>query len=740
MCRSPRSLVRFVVFAVSALALTFAASSGAAVADPFVMTATSYGADYSPAYVGNGYVGTRIPAQGMGHVAGAVVPTSTIVTGVWQQTPAQDVVSAAPLPGWNELRFTDSGTDYSLSAGTVSNWRQAVDMRSGMISTSLDWTSPAGHKTRLAYDVFADLAREHVGVVRLRLTPSWSGPARVTDVLGSGASTDLVPVSSSSVPGRRELTLSVRTQGTDVTIAYASHLRSSVKPLQMTAEKAPRGAALALDFAAQSGMTYEFTKAVGIATSQDSNEPQATAMRESAAADSIGFDGLLGEDASAWAERWSTDIVLPDDPAMQRRIRAAQFYLLESIRPGTNWSVSPVGLSSGGYNAHIFWDAETWMYPSLLLLHPDVASSVVGYRVRTLDGARFNAQQTGYQGARFAWESADDGTEQTPTWAETRTYEQHITADVALAQWQYYLATGDRKWLANSAWPVLEGAADFWASRATPTGGGAYAINQVEGPDEHHWPVDNEVYTNVGAITTMRLATRVADMLGKSAKPAWKTVADGLPVLLDPVTLVRPQFEGYAGDMIKQADVVMLTYPWEWPESRTIGLSDLDYYAARTDPDGPAMTDSIHAIDSLALGVAGCPAYHYTLRSVLPFVQPPYDQFTEARGGQGTFTFLTGEGGFLQGFLYGWAGFRWREDRIYLDPALPDQWAKQGLTLRRLSYRGRLFTVAIGAKATTVTLHSGPAVTVEGPSLTRTLASGSTVTMPTRRLRTAGCS
>jgi trehalose/maltose hydrolase-like predicted phosphorylase len=133
----------------------------------------------------------------------------------------------------------------------------------------------------------------------------------------------------------------------------------------------------------------------------------------------------------------------------------------------------------------------------------------------------------------------------------------------------------------------------------------------------------------------------------------------------------------------------MRTYPWEWPESQTIGLNDLNYYAPRTDRDGPAMTDSIHAIDSLALGVPGCPAYHYTLRSVLPSVQPPSDQFTEAGNGQGTFTFLTGEGGFLQAFLYGWAGFRWRENGIHLDPSLPDRWAKHGLTLRRSRTRGQ---------------------------------------------------
>jgi cellobiose phosphorylase len=152
------------------------------------------------------------------------------------------------------------------------------------------------------------------------------------------------------------------------------------------------------------------------------------------------------------------------------------------------------------------------------------------------------------------------------------------------------------------------------------------------------------------------------------------------------------------------------------------------------------MTDSIHAIDALALQVPGCPAYHFMLQSVVPFVRPPYEQFTEARNGQGTFTFLTGEGGFLQTFLYGWSGFRWRGDRIHLDPALPDQWAAHGLTLQRLSYQGRTFTVSIGAKATTVTLDAGAAVVVEGPKKTMTLSPGGSITLPTRRLATAGCS
>jgi trehalose/maltose hydrolase-like predicted phosphorylase len=71
--------------------------------------------------------------------------------------------------------------------------------------------------------------------------------------------------------------------------------------------------------------------------------------------------------------------------------------------------------------------------------------------------------------------------------------------------------------------------------------------------------------------------------------------------------------------------------------------------------------------------------------------------------------------------LYGWSGFRWRSDQIHLAPALPDQWATGGLTLRGLAYQGR------------------DPVPVEGGGMTAMLRDGQPVTMPTRRLSTSGC-
>ena len=98
--------------------------------------------------------------------------------------------------------------------------------------------------------------------------------------------------------------------------------------------------------------------------------------------------------------------------------------------------------------------------------------------------------------------------------------------------------------------------------------------------------------------------------------------------------------------------------------------------------------------------------------------------------GAPAFDFLTGAGGFAQVFTYGLTGFRWRADRVHLDPMLPPQ-LSGGVTLKGLQWQGRTFDVAIGSTNTTVTLRSGGAFTLETPGGTQSV-SGS-VSIPTRR-------
>ncbi len=105
------------------------------------------------------------------------------------------------------------------------------------------------------------------------------------------------------------------------------------------------------------------------------------------------------------------------------------------------------------------------------------------------------------------------------------------------------------------------------------------------------------------------------------------------------------------------------------------------------------MSDAISSIDTSSLGSPGCASYVYTLRSADPFIRDVFDQFSETSTG-GAFTFMTGIGGFLQEFLYGYSGMRWDQQAVSLDPSLTSQLS--GVTLHALKWRGRTFTVDIG--------------------------------------------
>jgi trehalose/maltose hydrolase-like predicted phosphorylase len=413
-------------------------------------------------------------------------------------------------------------------------------------------------------------------------------------------------------------------------------------------------------------------------------------------------------------------------------VNASQFYLWSSTRSGVDWSISPAGLSSNGYSGHIFWDAETWMFPSLLAQHPSLAAGMNAYRYQRLRAARAHARSGGYRGARYPWESALDGTEQIPPPVSVNSeglYEQHITSDIALAQWQYYVTTGDRAWLRTRGWPVISGAAKFWASRVRK-GPGGYHLRHITGPDEENPDVNDEVYTNVAAATTLRNASTAARLLGRPVPRRWDRIAHGLVVLRDAKLGIHPEFAGYNGQLVKQADVTMLQYPWRRPMPRRIAQHDLDYYVPRTDPLGPSMTDAISSIDTSALGSPRCASYAYTLRSADPFIRDVFDQFSETSTG-GAFTFMTGIGGFLQEFLYGYSGMRWNPHSVGLDPSLTSQ--LPGVTLHALRWRGRTFDVAIGLKTTRVTLTSGPGLPVRANGTTHVVHRGSPLTLATSR-------
>jgi trehalose/maltose hydrolase-like predicted phosphorylase len=712
------------------------------------------------AYVGNGYLSQRVPATGMGYVAtgektGWPLYTprydGAFVAGLYGADPAIEsgrTIDAA-IPTWSTLALTAGSETYSPTtpAGQVSNYQQALYLGCGLLRTSLTWTTRNGRSTDLVYEIVADRASPHVGAVHMTMVPHWSGPATVTDAIDGAGARRLVQTGGGAVsgsPASIDVNFTTQTLGTAGTVASTLKPGSGVKPTNTSASNTASNlsASESVKFNVQSGRSYELTKFVGVDTALTSSTPEASAVAASRTAAAQGWSGLFGDHSAAWADLWKSDITVGGQPDLQDWIRSNLYALWSSIRRGADDSISPVGLSSDNYAGLIFWDAETWMYPSLLLMHPDLAESVVEYRRKTLPGALSNAAKYGYQGTLFAWNGAGTGDlyQECHSWNPPHCLTQiHLQGDIALSVWQYYLASGDTEWL-RSHWSILRHIAEFWAGRVTPNSDGTYSIDNVAGPDEYSNGVKDGVFTNAGAATALRNATEAAKVLGESAPASWTEIADHLRMPFDATNEVFRQYDGYAGSVIKQADTVLLIYPMEWKMSQTAAAHTLDYYAERTDPDGPAMTDAIHAVDSAQIGEPGCATNTYLDRSIKPFVRDPFAQFAEARGdkagsldplaGAPAYDFTTGSGGFAQVFTYGLTGFRWRSDRVHLDPMLPPQ-LSGGVTLSGLHWQGRTFDVDIGPSTTRVTLRSGGAFTLETPAGTQTVSGSASI--PTRR-------
>lgn len=713
------------------------AGAAAPVAPPgFLLTATNPQArGFAPAFIGNGYLAGRQPAAGQGFArvplkgADRPLPTQSEVQGFYAKTTKKDeglIERRAALPAWSTLAYDDGSGPFAIGRGRLDNYRQTLNLRDGTLTTDVTWTSRAHKTVHLTYTVATDRVHKHAALVKLVVAPEFTGTIAVTDLI-EGRAAEYADGTARGHGARGTQWVDLETRGLNVKATVATQLLSSNGRAHALRTSERRTAGQRISVHVQRGKGYTFTKYVGVAVGPGAHATALHAARQEAR---HGARPALTASAHAWHALWAGAIDVGGDPTLQRQVRAAQFALLASVRDDTPWAPSPGGLSSDGYNGHVFWDSETWMFPSVLATSPALAKQMLQYRVDRLAAARAYAKRTGFSGARFPWESALSGDEETPSCCDTGKYEVHVSADVALAMWQYWEATGDRAFLGRGIAPTTRAIADYWVSRAHPNADGTYSINDVIPPDEYHEQVDDSVYTNVAARDALNIATDVANLTGHAPDPRWNQVAAQLRQPFDTTNNVHPEFAGYTGDTIKQADVTLLSYPWENPQPAAVTQADLDHYVPRTDPGGPSMTDAIHSIVTSQLNTPGCAAFTYTKRSIDPFMRAPYEQFSEARTG-GAFTFTTGAGGFLQEFLYGYSGWRWRADRIHLDPSLPPQLTS--VTLNRIQWHGRDVKVAIARDATTITLTHGRPITLETPQGSTTLTHVNPIHVPTRR-------
>src|SRR5215204_2822876 len=440
----------------------------------------------------------------------------------------------------------------------------------------------------------------------------------------------------------------------------------------------------------KSGETYRFSMAGSSITSAHHDDPLNQAERLTIYAKLEGRDRLLQFHQNAWDSLWNSDIQIEGDPQSQQDVHSMLYHLYSFVREGTAYSPSPMGLSGLGYNGHVFWDAELWMYPALLVMHPELGKSMMEYRFQRLEAAKRNAFANGFKGAMFPWESAESGVEETPVWALSGPFEHHITADVAFAAWKYYAVTQDKQWLREKGYPILSATADFWASRVERNGVGHYDIKNVVAADEWAENVDNNAFTNAAAKANLKYATQAASILGVAANPDWIHVANNIPVL-KMENGVTQEHAAYHGQGIKQADVNLLSYPLKEISDVKQVQKDLEYYETRIPDAGtPAMTQAIFTLLYSRLGNAD-KAYHWFKESYEPNLNAPFRVIAETKGGTNPY-FATGAGGILQAVIMGFGGIEITPTGLtQVKSVLPQNW--KSLTIKGVGPQNKTFTV-----------------------------------------------
>ena len=708
------------------------ASSDVAQDSTFLLATTDPSREPSP-FIGNGHTGVVIPALGIG-------ASRSLIAGMYEHAD-DDVPRIAAAPAWNAIDVSDG--DHWLAATplseiTLDGYQQVIDMRSGLARTGYDWID-GSRRTSVRVETFISRADPDRAAIRLVLSPhspgrvrvrialaGWPPPERLALATLTRAEPDWGPSrlwypghmrvrarSATHTAAGARLVMTAVPEGRSTTLAEVATVTWARDLPHASVRTVARGdsAMAEVSFDASAGVSYTITEIASIVPSTTALHPAARAAQDAAAARTLGFDSLAARSAAAWRRLWNTDIEIDGDPALQRVVRSMLFYLLCSADSGTALAIPPMGLSSAGYYGHVFWDSDTWMLPALLLTHPAVAHSLVAFRAHALQAAETNARVNGFRGAMYPWESDELGHETTPRFASQNAHSEiHVTGDVALAQWQYYLATGDSAWLAREGFPVIRATANFWVSRATyDAARDRYDIRDVVSVAEGLVGVTDDAYTNAVARRNLQIATAASAQLGVHADPRWAMVAAKLHLPFDTASQFFRTYEG-APDSTLGVITPLLSYPLAVPMSDRARRSALEQAVRRLSEEasGAMMGITLLSVNAAELGDRAL------VDSLLPYsyqghLRGPFLMLSETPTNNAV-NFLTGAGGFLQQVIFGYTGLRL--DTSGLDaqfpPVLPSHITR--LVLHALHVRGKLYDVVVDSTGRHVLPHADPSV------------------------------
>jgi kojibiose phosphorylase len=724
--------------------------------------------------VGNGYQGTRASFEEgyAGDLSG------TYLAGVYDDHDC-NVIDQVNAPSWLPLIVRVEGHRIDGKNCRIVEHSRTLDLLSGLLHRNTLFEDPQGRRTRIKTTRLCSMADQHLCGVKAKITAeNHSSTVTVTaGIDGDRRNLEAMPAykdkrdfpaevqwekwakSLHLEPLRNEVDEhhcyhECRTISSGITIACASVLRSPETARFAAANWDYREVSQTVEFQAKQGETYQFEKLIAIMTSRDrmGDDLYAPTLAKAEEASGRGFDTCAQDSAEAWAAKWADcDCVVSGDVEATRALRFNIYHLLIAANPNDpRANIGAKSMSGEGYRGHVFWDTEVFLLPFYIYTQPATAKALILYRYNTLSGAMRNAKDNGFDGAQYAWESADTGVETTPKWTHdglnriwTGEEEIHITACVAYGVMTYLTATDDWDFMRRYGAEILYQTSRFWISRLEHNEvEDRYELTRVIGPDEFHEHIDNNTFTNRMAQWHLDKAVEIFEQLNRENSSShsalldrlslnrdeieeWRKTAAKIYIPADPDKNLVEQFEGYFGledipitewdennmplypaghdhfslngsMLLKQPDVIMLTYMLPDEFSAAAKKANFEFYEKRT-MHKSSLSPAIHAIMGIETGDSSS-AHQYFERSA--FVDLKNNQGNTADG-----IHIASAGGTWQAAVCGFGGFRVRHGQMTFKPWLPVGWDELCFGLR---WRGSKLNVRITAESCAFLLEGGP--------------------------------